>query len=45
MLDLAAEAGIELAVTEAVRRHMARAIELGHGDEDMAATYFAHEKG
>jgi 3-hydroxyisobutyrate dehydrogenase len=45
VLDLAAEAGIELAVTEAVRRHMARAIELGHGEEDMAATYFAHEKG
>jgi 3-hydroxyisobutyrate dehydrogenase len=48
VLDLAAEAGVELAVTEAVRRHMARAVELGHGDEDMAATYFAHgvrEKG
>ncbi|MGZ4597693.1 MAG: NAD(P)-dependent oxidoreductase [Actinomycetes bacterium] len=42
VLDLAAEAGVDLAVTEAVRRHMARAVEMGHGDEDMAATYYAH---
>ena len=27
---------------EAVRGHMARAVEMGHGDEDMAATYWAH---
>jgi len=42
VLELAAEAGVEMAVTDAVRRHMARAVEMGHGDEDMAATYFAH---
>jgi 3-hydroxyisobutyrate dehydrogenase len=42
VLELAAEAGVEMAVTEAVRRHMALAIEMGHGDEDMAATYYAH---
>jgi hypothetical protein len=33
---------VEMAVTEAVRRHMALAVEMGHGDEDMAATYYAH---
>jgi 3-hydroxyisobutyrate dehydrogenase len=43
ILELAAEVGVELAVTEAVRRHMARAVEMGHGDEDMAATYYAHQ--
>jgi 3-hydroxyisobutyrate dehydrogenase len=42
VLELAAEAGVEMAVTEAVRRHMALAVEMGHGDEDMAATYYAH---
>lgn len=42
VLDLAAEAGLDLAVTDAVRRHMARAVDLGHGDQDMAATYLGH---
>lgn len=42
ILEAAREAGVDLAVTDAVRRHMARAVELGHGDEDMAATYYAH---
>jgi 3-hydroxyisobutyrate dehydrogenase len=42
ILAFAAEAGVEMAVTEAVRRHMALAVEMGHGDEDMAATYYAH---
>ena len=42
ILELAAEAGVEMAVTEAVRRHMALAVEMGHGDEDMGATYYAH---
>jgi 3-hydroxyisobutyrate dehydrogenase len=42
VLELAAEARVEMAVTEAVRRHMALAVEMGHGDEDMAATYYAH---
>ena len=40
--DLAAEVGVDLAVGDAIRRHLARAVELGHGDEDMAATYWAH---
>ena len=43
VLELAAEAGVEMAVTDAVRRHMALAVEMGHGDEDMAATYYAHK--
>ncbi len=42
VLDLAAETGLEMAVTEAVRRHMARAVDQGHGSEDMAATYHGH---
>jgi 3-hydroxyisobutyrate dehydrogenase len=42
ILELAQEVGVEMAVTEAVRRHMAVAVERGHGDEDMAATYYAH---
>jgi 3-hydroxyisobutyrate dehydrogenase len=42
VLELAAEVGVEMAVTEAVRRHMALAVEMGHGDEDMSATYYAH---
>lgn len=42
VLALAAEVGVEMAVTEAVRRHMALAVEMGHGDQDMAATYWAH---
>ena len=35
------EAGIDLPLIEVARRQFARAIELGHGDKDMAATYFA----
>ena len=42
ILEFAKEVGVEMAVTEAVRRHMARAVEMGHGDEDMGATYYGH---
>jgi 3-hydroxyisobutyrate dehydrogenase len=45
VLEAADEAAVEMAVTVAVRRHMAKAVELGHGDEDMAATYYAHRPG
>lgn len=45
VLDLAREAGIDMALTEAARGHLAIAIEEGHGAEDMAATYFAHRAG
>jgi 3-hydroxyisobutyrate dehydrogenase len=38
----AREAGVELAVLEAARSHFARALEAGHGDKDMAATYLEH---
>jgi 3-hydroxyisobutyrate dehydrogenase len=34
-------AGTDLRVAEAARDQLRRAVELGHGDEDMAAAYFA----
>jgi 3-hydroxyisobutyrate dehydrogenase len=37
----ARDAGAHLRVAEAVRDQLTRATELGHGDEDMAAVYFA----
>jgi 3-hydroxyisobutyrate dehydrogenase len=36
-------AGYEATLTAAVLAHMRRAIERGHGDDDMAAVYFGHE--
>jgi 3-hydroxyisobutyrate dehydrogenase len=36
------EAGVELAIIEAARRHFERALADGHGDLDMAATYLSH---
>src|SRR4051794_26002293 len=41
VLEAAEGAGVEVALARAVRERMERAVELGHGDEDMAATYFA----
>jgi 3-hydroxyisobutyrate dehydrogenase len=41
ILDAAAETGVDLGVAAVTRERMERAIELGHGDEDMAATYYA----
>jgi 3-hydroxyisobutyrate dehydrogenase len=41
VLDAGRLANVELALARAVRGKMAEAVELGHGDEDMAATYFA----
>jgi 3-hydroxyisobutyrate dehydrogenase len=35
-------AGVDLAITEAARRHFERAMADGHGDLDMAATYLSH---
>jgi 3-hydroxyisobutyrate dehydrogenase len=35
-------AGVELAVIEAARDHMARALAAGHGDQDLSATYLEH---
>ena len=45
ILEAADQADLDLAVTEPVRRHLSRAAELGHGAEDMAATYYAHQRG
>jgi 3-hydroxyisobutyrate dehydrogenase len=42
IVDAARAAGADLAVIEAVQQHFARALEAGHGDKDMAATYLAH---
>jgi 3-hydroxyisobutyrate dehydrogenase len=41
VLDAASNAGLELPVLEAVLARLHRAEEAGHGDEDMAATYWA----
>jgi 3-hydroxyisobutyrate dehydrogenase len=41
VLDAAGESGLSLPLVETVREQMARAIELGHGEEDMAATVAA----
>lgn len=41
VLEAAATAGLELPLAEAVRRQFARAVDAGHGDEDMAAVYRA----
>jgi 3-hydroxyisobutyrate dehydrogenase len=41
VLEAGREAGIELPLMEVARRQFERAIELGHGDKDMVATFFA----
>lgn len=41
VVDAAQRADLALPLLEAVRDQMARGVELGHGDEDMAATLFA----
>lgn len=42
IVDAARAAGADVAVIEAVQRHFARALEAGHGDLDLSATYLAH---
>jgi 3-hydroxyisobutyrate dehydrogenase len=42
ILEAARDAGLELGVLPGVREHFARAVEAGHGDLDMAATYLEH---
>jgi 3-hydroxyisobutyrate dehydrogenase len=39
--DAAAAAGLELPLPRVIREQMEKAIEAGHGDEDMAATFLA----
>jgi 3-hydroxyisobutyrate dehydrogenase len=41
VLDAADRAGVDARVGRAVREAFDRGVELGHGDEDMAAVYFA----
>jgi 3-hydroxyisobutyrate dehydrogenase len=41
VLEAADRAGVEARVARAVREAFERGVELGHGDEDMAAVYFA----
>ncbi len=42
ILEAARSAGLDLGVMPGVREHFARAVEAGHGDLDMAATYLEH---
>ena len=44
ILDAASSAGVEMAVMAAVRERMQRAVDAGHGDEDLSATYLGHER-
>jgi 3-hydroxyisobutyrate dehydrogenase len=41
IVDAAREAGVELGLAPVTRERMNRAIDLGHGDEDMASVYYA----
>jgi 3-hydroxyisobutyrate dehydrogenase len=41
VLEAAEAHGLRMALTETVRAQFRRAIELGHGDEDMASTFYA----
>jgi 3-hydroxyisobutyrate dehydrogenase len=41
VLEAGAEANVDLGLAKAARDAFARAVELGHGDEDMAAVYYA----
>ena len=45
VLEAAEEAGLDVPLARATRAQMARAIDLGHGDEDMAATFYASVDG
>jgi 3-hydroxyisobutyrate dehydrogenase len=42
IVEAAREAGVELAVIEAARDHLVRALEAGHGDQDLSATFLEH---
>src|SRR4051794_410038 len=45
ILDAAAPAGVRMLVTDAVHQQMRRAADTGHGDEDMAAVWYAVRAG
>ena len=42
IIEAAAETGTDLGLIPGVRDHLARGVEAGHGDLDMAATYLEH---
>ena len=42
ILAAAAGAGVDLGVMSGVRGHFQRAVDAGHGDQDMSATYLEH---
>jgi 3-hydroxyisobutyrate dehydrogenase len=42
VVEAAEQAGLDTAVQDAVRAHLARAAAAGHGDKDMSATYLEH---
>jgi 3-hydroxyisobutyrate dehydrogenase len=44
MLEAAQQVGLELPLLEATDARLARTIELGHGDDDFAAVYYASSK-
>jgi 3-hydroxyisobutyrate dehydrogenase len=44
ILEAAADVGVDMALTAAAERHFSRAVEQGHGDEDMAAVYLVHRR-
>lgn len=45
IVEAGRSAGADIAVLEAVAQHLARAVETGDGDLDMASTYAAHQAG
>ena len=42
ILEAAASVDLDLGALPGVRRHVGRAVDAGHGDQDMAATWLAH---
>lgn len=42
ILEAAKDSGTDLGLIPGVRDHMARAVDAGHGDKDMAATFLEH---
>ena len=42
ILEAGKEVGLDLGVLPGIREHFARAVDAGHGDLDMAATYLEH---
>ena len=42
ILEAGRSAGLDLGVLPGIREHFVRAVEAGHGDLDMAATYLEH---